>query len=227
MIETQTEEGYRFHKVHEGKIMKIRSRCGRIFSSAIMLMIFSSTAATAAEPAYKGKTAAQWIAMLSDPDGEIRGQAFAALTQADSSGGGVLLALLGEPGAELRSIATMGLHHMAPAYPAAIPALTEAALDIDLNVRYWALSALKECGKEARSAVPNIVKALETFPEKGPPLEGPARYYADARALAADALGSIGPDAKAALPALENALQDPSPMVQEAAMRAIQSIKGL
>jgi len=164
--------------------------------------------------------------MLSQPAAEIRSQAFNELTQADQSGGEVLLVFLGEPHLSLRVIAVAGLHHMAPAYPAAIPALTKAVLDVNLNVRYWALSALKEYGREARTAVPNIIKALETFQGKGPALDGPARYYADARALAADALGSIGPDAKAALPALENALQDPSPMVQESAKLAIKSIKG-
>jgi HEAT repeat protein len=207
--------------------MKIRSSYGRIFSGAILLAIFFTIAASADEPMYKGKAAAHWIGMLSDPDPVIRSQAFNELTRADRSGGGILLAFLGEPSADLRSIAAMGLHHMAPVYPETIPALTEAVLDVNLNVRYWALSALKEYGKEARSAVPNIIKALETFPGKGPPLDGPARYYADMRALAADALGSIGPDAKAAVPTLENALQDSSPMVQEAATRAIKSIKGL
>ena len=188
--------------------------------------VFFSIAASAAEPAYHGKTAEQWMEMLSQSDMEIRSHAFNELTQADQSGGEILLIFLEKPHPGLRNIAALGLHHMAPAYPAAIPALTKAVLDSNLNVRYWALSALKKYGNAARSAVPNIIKAMETYQGKGHALDGPARYYTDARALAAEVLGSIGPDAKAAIPALENALQDPSPMVRESAERAIKSIKG-
>lgn len=165
--------------------------------------------------------------MLASQERGVSGKAFAELTTADVDGGGVLLVFLASPNPGLRGIAAMGLNHMAPGYPKAIPGLTEAVLDINLNIRYWALSALKKYGKEARTAVPNIVKALETHKGTGPALDGPDRYYADARALAAEALGSIGSDAKVAIPALEKALQDPSPMVREAAKRAMESIKGL
>lgn len=200
--------------------MKIISiLCSSLFA------VFFAIAVSAAEPAYKGKTAEQWLEMLADQDGSISGKAFEELANADASGGGVLQVFLANPHPGLRGIAAMGFNHMAPAYPQAIPALTEAVLDVSLNVRYWALSALKKYGSEARKAVPNIITALETHKGTGPALDGPDRYYADARALAADALGSMGPDAKAAVPALEKALQDPSPMVRAAAKRAIKSIK--
>ncbi len=194
---------------------------------ASLFAVFFAIAVSAAEPAYKGKTAEQWLEMLASQESGVSGKAFAELTEADADGGGVLLVFLASPNPGLRGIAALGLNHMAPGYPKAIPALTEAVLDVNLNVRYWALSALKKYGIVARKAIPNIIKALETHQGTGPALDGPDRYYADARALAAEALGSIGSDAKAAIPALEKALQDPSPIVRDAAKMAIESIKGL
>jgi len=199
--------------------------CRRFILWTLVLAFFGGTVALAATPIYHGKSAEQWLDMLSQSDGDIRDQAFTELTQADQSGGEVLLAFLGSPNPNLRTIAVMGLNHMAPAYPASIPELAEAALDVNLNVRYWALSALKKYGNKAGSALPNIIRALETYQGKGPALDGPDRYYADARARAAEALGNIGSDAQAAIPALENALQDPSPMVRESAKRALELIR--
>ena len=204
--------------------MGMRSCCRSILWT-LLPAFFWGTVASAATPMYHGKSAEQWLDMLSQSDKDIRGQAFIELTQADQSGGEVLLAFLGNPNPNLRTIAVMGLNNMAPAYPASIPELAEAALDVNLNVRYWALSALKKHGNKAVSAIPNIIRALETYQGKGPALDGPVRYYADARALAAEALGNIGSDAQAAIPALKNALQDPSPMVRESAKRAIELIR--
>ena len=47
-----------------------------------------------------------------------------------------------------------------------------------------------------------------------------------ARENAARALGCIGPDARAAIPALTKALQDPHPWVQEQASKALEKIGG-
>lgn len=204
--------------------MKMRSFCRSILS-ALLLVMFWGTAASATTLMYHGKSADQWLEMLGQSDDEIRGQAFAELIQADQSGGEMLLAFLGSPHPGLRTIAVMGLNHMAPSYPESIPGLAEAALDVNLNIRYWALSALRTYGNQAASAIPDIIRALQTYQGQGPELDGPVRYYADARALAAEALGSIGPAAKVALPALEKALQDPSDMVREAAKRAIELIR--
>jgi HEAT repeat protein len=204
--------------------MKMRSCCRSILGT-LLLVLFWGTAASAAMPTYHGKSADQWLEMLGQPDDDIRGQAFMELTQADRSGGEMLLAFLGSPNPGLRTIAVMGLNHMAPSYPESIPGLAEASLDVNLNIRYWALSALRKYGDKAGSAVPNIIRALETYQGQGPELEGPVRYYADARARAAEALGGIGPAAKDALPALEKALQDPSGMVREAAKLAIEMIR--
>lgn len=204
--------------------MKMRSCCQNILG-ALLLVMFWGAATSAATLMYQGKSADQWLEMLGQSDDAIRDQAFVALIQADQSGGEMLLAFMGSPNPGLRTIAVMGLNHMAPSYPESIPGLAEAALDVNLNIRYWALSALRKYGNQAGPAMPNIIRALETYQGQGPELEGPVHYYADARARAAEALGSIGPAAQVAFPALEKALQDPSEMVREAAKRAIESIR--
>jgi HEAT repeat protein len=136
-----------------------------------------------------------------------------------------LVAALKGPDARARATAAMSLATVKPATPAMVAALGDAALDRDLNVRYYAVGALKGIGPAARSAVPSLVKVLEgTFPDRTPPLEGPARYYADVRSVAAEALGAIGPDAKDALPALRKAAQDPSADVRDAAAEAVRRI---
>jgi HEAT repeat protein len=55
-------------------------------------------------------------------------------------------------------------------------------------------------------------------------LDGPYRYYADARAVAADALGAIGRGAGAAIPALKKAEQDPQAEVRASATKALKRI---
>ena len=80
-------------------------------------------------------------------------------------------------------------------------------------------------GPEAADAVPALVGALRTsFPGRG--LKGPNRYYADARAVSARALGLIGAAARTALPALKEALGDTDRSVHDAAAEAIERIEG-
>lgn len=109
---------------------------------------------------------------------------------------------------------------------AAVPALGEAVLDRNLNIRFMVMTTLKNLGPASKIAVPALIKALATFPEATPPLEGPHRYYADARWAAADALGAIGPDARDAIPALQQSLRDPSADVRKAAAEALKQIRG-
>ncbi|MGI9103152.1 MAG: HEAT repeat domain-containing protein [Terriglobales bacterium] len=108
---------------------------------------------------------------------------------------------------------------------ALLPAVTDGALDRDLNVRYMAISSLKNFGRASRPAVSALIKALDTFPGGTPELSGPQRYYADARWVAAETLGIIGPSAKDAVPALTKALKDPSSNVRQAAAAALKNIQ--
>ncbi len=109
---------------------------------------------------------------------------------------------------------------------AAIPALAEAVLDRNLNVRFMVMIALQKLGPASKIAVPMLIKALDTFPGGTPPLDGPPRYYADARWAACDALGAIGPDARDAIPALQQSLKDPSADVRKSAAEALKKVRG-
>ena len=108
----------------------------------------------------------------------------------------------------------------------AVPALSQVVLDNNLNIRFMVMTTLKNIGPSAKTAVPSLIKALDTFPGGTPPLDGPQRYYADARSAAAEALGAIGPDAKDAIPALRRTLKDPSDLVRNSAAEALKKIQG-
>ena len=107
----------------------------------------------------------------------------------------------------------------------AVPALSQAILDNNLNIRFMVMTTLKNIGPAAKIAVPSLIKALDTFPGGTPPLDGPPRYYADARSAAAEALGAIGSDARDAIPALRKTLKDPSDLVRNSAAEALRKIQ--
>jgi HEAT repeat protein len=123
----------------------------------------------------------------------------------------------------LRVRAVMALALLGSDAKSAVPSLAEALGDKNLNVRYWAASALKKIGPEARAAVPYLVEALKTHPDRTPALEGPPRYYADVRWVAAEALGEIG--LSTAVPALKVAVGDEHPQVRSAAVEALEKIE--
>jgi HEAT repeat protein len=135
-----------------------------------------------------------------------------------------LIEKLAHPNAGQRGLAAMTLGERGAAAKPAVPALAAALADGNLNVRYWAAHALGEIGPAAKDAVPALIGALRTsFPGRG--LEGPTRYYADARVVAVQALGRIGPAARLAVPALKKALEDEDESVRGAAGEALKQVE--
>ena len=131
-----------------------------------------------------------------------------------------LVERLRSPSPGVRGMAAAELMEMGPAAKEAVKPLAAALTDENLNVRYWAAQALGAIGPDARDAVPALIGALRTsFPDRG--LQGPPRYYADARAVCATALGLIGKHARMARPALEEAQKDRDPSVRTAASEAL------
>ena len=176
-------------------------------------------AAQPAGPEYGGMAATQWAQALLGPE---RIAAMQTLESRDSEALPVLVELLKSEHAAVRVVAATGLAGLGAEAESALPALIAAVKDKDLNVRYWALSSVKSMRASASSAVPALIAALSTHPSTEPGLEGPERYYADARSLAAEALGAIGPGAKAAAPRLEEvAAKDDSSEVRSAAAAAL------
>jgi HEAT repeat protein len=177
----------------------------------------------AAGPRYQGKTSAQWVEALEGPD---RMQAYGSLLQADASAVPLLVELVSAPSVPVRMVASHALALLAPKDPErALPALVGALRDRSLAVRCWAADGLGAVGPRAAAAVPALVATLKTHPKKEPDLEGPRRYYADARMAAASALGSIGPAARAAAPDLRAALEDDEENVRDAAKDALARIE--
>jgi HEAT repeat protein len=133
-----------------------------------------------------------------------------------------------------RRAAIYGLMGIGPEAKAAVPALTDLLTHEDFHTQYWACRALREIGPEAKTAAPVLVELLrDGVPSKpryaasvrrhaaqalggiGPDVGAEARDALAAalkdpidpvREDAAIALGKLGPFAKPAVPALEEAL---------------------
>ena len=173
----------------------------------------------AAGPKYQDMSVGQWTAALASPQ---RMQVMDALLKGDKEALPVLVELLKSERAPVRVTAANGLAELGAGAEGALPGLIVALKDKDLNVRYWALSAIKKMGPAAATAVPALIVALSTHPVTEPGLDGPPRYYKDARSITAEALGSIGPGAKAAVPRLKQvAAKDDEPEVRAAATAAL------
>lgn len=107
-----------------------------------------------------------------------------------------------------------------------LPVLIAGLSDRNLNIRYLSAAAIKNLGPQAADAVPALIQSLNTFPGGKPELEGPERYFPDARAVSAEALQAIGPAAKAAIPALQNtAAKDPDESVRASAQAALKALQ--
>lgn len=127
--------------------------------------------------------------------------------------------------------------------PTALPALLQAAKDIDPDVRGSAVSALGKIGAPPEQAIPAIVAVLEKdesrsaadalgkFGPQAAPAIGPltkALGYKKSltRASAAEALGKIGPAARSAAPVLRTRLKDEDENVRGSAARALWEVEG-
>ena len=104
---------------------------------------------------------------------------------------------------------------------AAEPLMVAAAQTTDFSQKYRAIQTLAQFDlTNAKAAIPQFIEALNTEA----PASGPAYPI---REQAAGALGKIGPDAKAALPALIKTIHDPNVRTRAAAIRAISKIDPL
>ena len=93
-----------------------------------------------------------------------------------------------------------------------LEALTIALTDADSRVRGLSAQAVGYIGSDASSAVPALIALLVNRDE-------------GSRNSACLGLAGIGPNSRAALPALRQALSDPSPDVRFFAARAIDKIQ--
>jgi hypothetical protein len=149
-----------------------------------------------------------------------------AFVYAGSNAIPVAIPLLKHRSKTVREVAAGGLGALRRKYPAAkqaIPALTEVLSDSARMVRFDAALTLAEMGPDASNAVPALTKLLADSGRSGDPEIASIPYV---QAVAANALGSIGPPAAAALPELGNALQATNPYLRGQAAVAIWRISG-
>jgi hypothetical protein len=135
-----------------------------------------------------------WISALKDPDAYVRSAAVWRATQdRDLAANGLtpLIGSLSDPSPEVRGLAAAALRQLGSKAAPALPALTGLLKDPDSGVRMMTANALAALGVAAEPATGALVDAC------GVPGEHPQVL----RSLA-DALGSIGPAARSALPVL-------------------------
>jgi HEAT repeat protein len=164
------------------------------------------------------KTVPALGAMLSDTDAphEVRkasAEALGRLGRDAKNAVPALAAALKDRQLDVRRAAVVALDLMGPDAKPGFAALKEAARDEDKSVRAQVVHALGNFGKEMPAeVVPILVDRLQDT-------------VLDVRVASALALGVIGPEAKAAVPALMSAARDGLAPLREAAGEALKRIQ--
>jgi HEAT repeat protein len=207
---------------------------------------------------HDGHSTGYWIRSLDSSDEELRRRAIDALGRIGAAAGegvpALAVILLEDNQREARIEASLALAKMAPASRAAVSALAMALQDKEPFVRRNAAAALLALRAEARTAVPDLIKALANkdnhtnlgkFPSTiqetiavalgkasaGSDEAVPALLEAlksattqEMRLAVAHAFGEIGAPARSAAPHLRALLDNRSPEVREAAAEALAKI---
>ncbi len=129
-------------------------------------------------------------------------------------------------GEKLRVAAIQALGGFGAAAVPAVPALTDALGEGDGLTRWFAAGVLGEIGPDAKAAVPALIDLLRSKGEvpaaPGSMGFGGVEIKPDRLAVvAAKALGQIGPDARAAVAPLTQALADPDEALRAEAAEAL------
>lgn len=179
------------------------------------------------------------IEALADSDKDVRARAAAALARIGPDTAARLEAALKDDRPAVRHGAARVLASFGPEAADAVPALGQALKDKDAKVRFFAAAALGEIGPKAEPAVPLLIEALKDKDQDvqaqaagSLALVGPSATPALARALSDPeavairptllyVLGQLGPDARAAVPALTDLLKDKDPNVVRLAVLAL------
>lgn len=160
------------------------------------------------------KIALAVIACLKDPEALVRSEAAAALPTVGietKDGVKALTAVLKHEDAKIRAAAAAGAKGVRPISDI-VPALGDALLDADADVRLGAATTLTFARTEAVAALKLLITALND--------ENPRVGTA-----AASALGTIGPGAGPAIPALADVVANPKSPIRSAAVTAIGMIR--
>ena len=162
------------------------------------------------EPEHYGKTASQWVDDLADED--RRGPAVDVLDEIGPAAVPALAAGLSHAEGIVQCLAASILMDMGAPALAAVPALETALKDPDETVGMRAAQALVRLRPGHGPAINVLAKSLKA--ELG-----------WVRIDAAKILESCGPDASAAILALEEAREDPSPVLRKLVEKALSRIR--
>jgi HEAT repeat protein len=184
---------------------------------------------------------------LHDPDELVRRFALESLNKIgapDRSDAKLLIGALKDKDLEVRAYAARALGRLGPDGSSAVGALLEDLKDTEVAVRQNAAVALGKVGgdakervqpalmvalndpvREVRAAAAEGLAALPMRAADVPALLGLIKHKdAEVREQGALGLMTVGPDAKAAVKPLENALQDPSARVRRASLQALAGV---
>ena len=204
-----------------GQAVTDRSRrhaiCRGLYRCALITLV--ALASCTADPGYRGRSSAQWIDLLGDPDPSARADAASALGNIlrlqpkSPKVVQALVAALADTSDLVRFAVGLALATDRVKAPAAVPGLVAALGDsAHPQMRQQAAYLIGVFGTTAASAVPSLAAAL-LDPDAG------------VRAASAEALGRVGPDAALALPELEMVSRDPEPRVRLKAVEAVLNIR--
>jgi len=133
---------------------------------------------------------------VQDSTGVAAVDALALIHKAPASAAPALLPFLRDPDPSVRLKAAEALCASEEGDKECLPALVELVGRRDSKIRQGAALVLFQYGSAAKEAVPALIEAVRNDPD------------AKTRIAAINALGAVGPDAKAALPGLKAILDD-------------------
>jgi len=202
-------------------IPRRRRRFGRFFYATVSLAVLvaaSTSFWTTIEANWRGWTL---VGRLHNPDPAVRRAAADGLIELGSAASPWVIGALRGPDVEARRLACSILRRTGPARPgAAVSAFLDALGDSDPTVREIAAGQLGRPMGDLSLHVDETAQAPSVRALRRATVD----TSAPVRRAAVQALATIGPGAKAAVPDLELALNDPAPMVRIDAAQALNRI---